>query len=65
MLDQSSAVWRKSRHSGGGNNCVEVADLTAAVGVRDSKNPDAGHLTVGRADLAAFFARVKGGEFDL
>ncbi|HKS48602.1 MAG TPA: DUF397 domain-containing protein [Amycolatopsis sp.] len=38
--------WRKSSFSGGGNDCVEVAVLAAGMGVRDSKNPDAGSLTV-------------------
>jgi hypothetical protein len=42
----SSAVWRKSSRSGSGSNgaCVEVALVSAAVGVRDSKNPEGGHL---------------------
>jgi Domain of unknown function (DUF397) len=36
----SSATWRKSSRSGNGSNgaCVEVAFVSAAVGVRDSKN---------------------------
>lgn len=38
--------WRKSRFSGDAN-CVEVAFET---GVRDSKNPDAGHLSL-RGDV--------------
>ncbi|MFE4059372.1 DUF397 domain-containing protein [Streptomyces sp. NPDC059096] len=34
----TTAVWRKSSYSdGAGNNCVEVAELTLAVGIRDSK----------------------------
>ncbi|MEU4444186.1 DUF397 domain-containing protein [Actinosynnema sp. NPDC050801] len=39
-------VWRKSGRSGGGSggNCVEVAFAGPAVGVRDSKKPDAGAL---------------------
>jgi hypothetical protein len=37
--------WRKSSHSGGGNNdCVEVAFGAEAVGVRDSKNTDGPQL---------------------
>lgn len=45
-VDFTGAVWRKSGRSGGGSggNCVEVAFVRAAVGVRDSKKPDAGVL---------------------
>lgn len=35
--------WRKSRFSAEDANCVEVA---FGAGVRDSKNPDGGHLAV-------------------
>ncbi|MGC0420804.1 DUF397 domain-containing protein [Embleya sp. AB8] len=32
-------TWRKSTYSGGGGNeCVEVAQIRAAIGVRDSKD---------------------------
>ncbi|MEV6113527.1 DUF397 domain-containing protein [Streptomyces sp. NPDC052109] len=41
------ATWRKSSYSSSnGGDCVEVADLRALVAVRDSKNPDAAHLSV-------------------
>nr|WP_176947106.1 DUF397 domain-containing protein [Lentzea fradiae] len=45
-VDFSGVEWRKSSRSGGGNNgsCVEVAFAGGAVGVRDSKNPEAGTL---------------------
>ena len=37
--DLDHLAWRKSsRSSASGSNCVEVAELTAAVGVRDSKD---------------------------
>ncbi|RCG29819.1 DUF397 domain-containing protein [Sphaerisporangium album] len=38
-MDLSTAIWRKSSHSGGsGGQCVEVAlNLPGVVAVRDSK----------------------------
>ncbi|MTD53486.1 DUF397 domain-containing protein [Amycolatopsis pithecellobii] len=45
-VEYSEGTWRKSSYSGGGNDCVEVALFTGHVGVRDSKNPDAGALSV-------------------
>nr|WP_026413591.1 DUF397 domain-containing protein [Actinomadura oligospora] len=58
-------VWRKSSYSGGGTgggggDCVEVADLGGAVGVRDSKAPDGGHLSIDRASLLALVQEFKG-----
>lgn len=63
-----SGGWRKSTYShgaNGGDDCVEVADLSSGrVGVRDSKNPDGGHLTFSRTELAAWITAAKAGEFD-
>jgi hypothetical protein len=61
----ASAQWRKSSYSGGGNQCVEVADLGAAVAVRDSKNPDAGHLAFSADNWRAFLSSTKRGSYDL
>ncbi|ACY96084.1 DUF397 domain-containing protein [Thermomonospora curvata] len=40
-------IWRKSSYSmNQGGECVEIARLPHAVGIRDSKNPHHGHLTI-------------------
>ncbi|MDG9714537.1 DUF397 domain-containing protein [Streptomyces sp. DH10] len=59
-LQLRSATWRKSSYSGStGGDCVEVADLGApGVGVRDSKNPEVGILTVSPEAYAVFVAHV-------
>jgi hypothetical protein len=48
--------WRKSSFSGE-VNCVEVA---FAAGVRDSKNPAAGHLSLRGDAYRAFLGWVRG-----
>ncbi|MGW1211113.1 DUF397 domain-containing protein [Streptomyces sp. NPDC002499] len=59
----TGATWRKSSYSGDtGGQCVEVADLTPHIAVRDSKNPSAGALTL---TPAAFTAFVRGAAEDL
>ncbi|WP_119728543.1 DUF397 domain-containing protein [Thermomonospora amylolytica] len=61
-----NAAWRKSSYShGGSGDCVELAALPDVIGIRDSKNPAAGHLRVGRRHLAALLAEVKSGRHDL
>lgn len=54
--DQGSCVelaWRKSSRSGDQSNCVELAHTATSGAIRDSKNPDAGHLEVPLAGLVA------------
>lgn len=64
-VDYSGALWRKSRRSGSqGGACVEVADLGAVVGVRDSKHPAGPTLAFTRKEMAEFAARVKTGRLD-
>ncbi|MFI6373825.1 DUF397 domain-containing protein [Streptomyces sp. NPDC050546] len=59
-LDLTRAQWRRSSYSGSsGGECVEVADLGPGVGVRDSKNPEAGMLTVSPEVYSAFVAASK------
>lgn len=60
--DLSTARWFKSSHSGGSQDCVEVAFLAdGTVGVRDSKNPTGPALAFAPADWDAFTAAVKQG----
>ncbi|MDR7169402.1 hypothetical protein J2W56_003143 [Nocardia kruczakiae] len=60
--DLSMARWFKSSHSGGSQDCVEVAFLAdGTVGVRDSKNPTGPALAFAPADWDAFTAAVKHG----
>ncbi|GAA4231974.1 hypothetical protein GCM10022254_30660 [Actinomadura meridiana] len=62
--DVTRALWRKStRSNGAGGNCVEVANLDATVGVRDSKAPNAGHLAFTPQEWSAFLTEVKSGRF--
>lgn len=62
--DLSNAKWFKSSHSGGGNDCVEVAHLDGGmVGVRDSKNPTGPALVFTPGEWEAFTAGVHDGEF--
>ncbi|TDC90621.1 DUF397 domain-containing protein [Actinomadura sp. 7K507] len=55
--------WRTSSHSGGTNDhqCVELGRLAPGVGIgmRDSKDPDGGHLTLTVAEFAALLDGIK------
>ncbi|WP_433681536.1 DUF397 domain-containing protein [Nocardia sp. CA-119907] len=64
-VDLSGAKWFKSSHSGGGQDCVEVAHLDGGmVGVRDSNNPTGPALVFTPGEWEAFTAGVQDGEFD-
>jgi hypothetical protein len=57
-------TWRKASFSDANQACVQLADTGDEILLRDSKNPDQGHFTFTRAEIAAFVAGVKAGEFD-
>ncbi|MDA8372554.1 MAG: DUF397 domain-containing protein [Nocardiopsaceae bacterium] len=60
MPEPSHLIFRKSSYSGSTTqNCVEVAEMSGAVAVRDSQNPNLGHLTFGAAEWRAFLAEAK------
>ena len=60
-----SAVWHKSSASNPTGNCVEVAGLPGgSVAVRNSRYPAGPALVYTGAEIAAFVAGAKNGEFD-
>ena len=53
-------TWRKSSYSGSGTSeCVEIARLPEAIGIRDSRNPEAGHLELPRRTFAALLDQLR------
>ena len=60
-----SVEWRKSSASNPSGNCVEAAALPGGqVAVRNSRDPEGAALVYTRAEIAAFLAGVRNGEFD-
>lgn len=57
-------TWIKSTRSSGNGNCVEVAQLSDGVLVRDSKDPDGPRLFFTEPEWSAFLDGVKDYEFD-
>ena len=63
--DLRGAEWRKSSFSGAQGNCVEVARLDSGeFAVRNSRHPQGPALVYTEAEIAAFVAGAKAGEFD-
>ncbi|RFS83135.1 DUF397 domain-containing protein [Actinomadura spongiicola] len=56
----TGAVWRKSSHSGSGDQCVEVAPLsTDLCAVRDSKDPGGPALMLTTSALRNLMSAIK------
>ncbi|MEV1288760.1 DUF397 domain-containing protein [Micromonospora sp. NPDC049679] len=62
-MNLSSARWRKSTRSNTNGACVEVADLDAAVAVRDSKDRRGPVLVFAPGSFTSFVAALKDGTF--
>ena len=59
-MDLSKAVWRKASSSTVQNdNCVEVAEWSNAVALRDSKDPTGPKLIVSNSDFRNFVNSLK------
>jgi hypothetical protein len=57
----SEDAWFKSSYSTQeGGACVEIADLTTAIGVRDSKDKSGPILLIPAAAWAAFVSGIEG-----
>ena len=56
---ESQPIWRTSTYTGGNGNCVEVADATLAVLVRDTKDRDGGTLAFSAAAWREFADGLK------
>ncbi|MDD6792840.1 uncharacterized protein DUF397 [Actinomadura hallensis] len=58
----TTVQWRKSSYTGGANDnqCVELGRLAPGtrIAVRDSKNPDGGHLTLTTAEFTDLIEQI-------
>jgi hypothetical protein len=58
-------TWQKSQRSGPNGNCVELARLPGGgIAVRNSRDPKGPALIFTYAEMVAFLAGARDGEFD-
>ncbi|MEV6586429.1 DUF397 domain-containing protein [Streptomyces acidicola] len=58
-MNTSELAWFKSSYSSGsGDDCVEIATTPDTIHIRDSKNPQAPHLTLSPTAWTDFLAHA-------
>jgi Domain of unknown function (DUF397) len=64
---EDNLTWRKATASASNGDCVAVGTTATGqcAGIRDSKSPERGHLTVTPGVLGALLASIRRGELDL
>ncbi|MEU8272031.1 DUF397 domain-containing protein [Sphaerisporangium sp. NPDC049002] len=65
QVDLAGAAWRKSSFSGGGNDCLEIAEIGGDIALRDSKNPCGPVLRLGRGEWRNFIGHLRAGDFGM
>lgn len=55
----STLMWRKSKASGGGGECVEIASEGQSLFVRDSRDPSGAVLAFSPGQWFAFVRRIR------
>lgn len=63
-MGQADVVWRRSTHSNGEGNCVEVARIGAAFATRDSKDPEGPVIMFDKRAWVDFLIGLKADEFN-
>jgi hypothetical protein len=58
-MNRQDLDWRKASYSNGSGNCVEVADTTRAVLVRDTTDRDGGTLTFTAGAWQSFLGTLR------
>ncbi|TQN33190.1 uncharacterized protein DUF397 [Haloactinospora alba] len=59
MYSSDELYFRKSSYSATAKECVEIADLPSGVAIRDSKQPESGHLAFPATEWSAFLRELR------
>jgi hypothetical protein len=64
MNENKELVWIKSSFSGANGSCVELAAAGDVILLRNSNTPEQGVIRFTGAEMTAFVAGCRAGEFD-